>query len=170
MASIRPTRVGEEPVLQLIERLAGERFREVGLPEVADDEPEPVEVLAEFARDGRSWCAIDEADRPVGYVLVEVVDDGAHVAQVTVHPDHQGRGLGRALLDRVDAWAAERGIGVVTLTTFRTVPWNAPLYRHLGFRDLSDDELGPGLRAVRDAEADGGLDPAQRVCMRRDVG
>jgi len=53
----------------------------------------------------------------------------------------------------------------VTLTTFEDVPWNAPLYRHLGFRELRDDELGPGLRAIRDRETAHGLDPARRVSM-----
>jgi hypothetical protein len=55
------------------------------------------------------------------------------------------------------------------LTTFSDVPWNAPLYRHLGFRVLDDDDIGPELRARRADEAARGLDPASRVCMRRDV-
>jgi hypothetical protein len=43
-AVIRPTRPEEGSVLREIECLAGERFREVGLPEVADDEPASVET------------------------------------------------------------------------------------------------------------------------------
>ena len=54
----------------------------------------------------------------------------------------------------------------VTLTTFRDVPWNAPLYRHLGFVDLDDASLGPELRAIVAAEAAHGLDPSIRICMR----
>jgi hypothetical protein len=57
----------------------------------------------------------------------------------------------------------------ITLTTFTDVPWNGPLYRHLGFRVLTDDELGPELRALRDRETAHGLDPAQRACMRADL-
>jgi hypothetical protein len=34
---------------------------------------------------------------------------------------------------------------------------------------LAEDELGPELRAKRDAETAHGLDPALRVCMRRDL-
>ena len=41
-----------------------------------------------------------------GYVLVEVVDDAVHVEQVSVHADHAGHGLGRALLDHVARWGA----------------------------------------------------------------
>jgi len=61
-------------VLQAIERLAGERFRDVGLPEVADDDPFSVAHLASYADSGRSWVAVDEADVPIGYVLIDVVD------------------------------------------------------------------------------------------------
>src|SRR5438132_5008105 len=68
----------------------------------------------------------------------------------------------RALIECVRAWAAERGLTAMTLTTFADVPWSAPLYRHLGFRVLNEDELGPQLREVRDSETAHGLDPAKR--------
>jgi GNAT superfamily N-acetyltransferase len=162
---IRPPAISELPALQTIERLAGERFRDVGLPDVADDEPPSLDVLTSHTERGRCWVAVDDAAGPVGYVLIDAVDGNAHVEQVSVHPDHQGSGVGRALMEWVFGWATEAGMPGVTLTTFSDVPWNAPLYRHLGFRVLRDDELGPGLRAIRDQETAHGLDPARRVCM-----
>jgi ribosomal protein S18 acetylase RimI-like enzyme len=166
--SIRPARPIDGPALRQIERSAGERFRTVGLSDVADDEPASEEVLARYAADGPSWVAVDDAGKPVGYVLVDVVDGNAHVEQVSVHPDHQGVGVGRALLERVRAWAAGGAMPAVTLTTFADVPWNAPLYRRLGFRVLDEDDVGPGLRGLRQAEAAHHLDPKRRVCMRRE--
>ncbi|MGH9211869.1 MAG: GNAT family N-acetyltransferase [Acidimicrobiales bacterium] len=166
---IRPTRTEEGLILQEIERLAGEQFREVGLPEVADDEPVSVAALARYAEDGRSWVAADHTDVPIGYLLVDVVDGCAHIEQVSVRPDQQGAGVGRALLERVRAWAADSGLSAITLTTFADVPWNAPLYRHLGFRVLKEDELGRQLRKLRDHETAQGLDPAKRVCMRSEL-
>jgi len=56
------------------------------------------------------------------------------------------------------------------LTTFTDVPWNRPLYAHLGFRVLPEAAVGPGLRRIRDAETAAGLDPTERVVMRRGVG
>ena len=53
-------------------------------------------------------------------------------------------------------------------TTFNDVPWNRPLYEHLGFRVLADQEIAPGLRAVMATEAAHGLDAASRVAMRKD--
>jgi GNAT superfamily N-acetyltransferase len=166
-AALRPARPEDGGALRDIERLAGERFREVGLPEVADDEPAPTEVLARYADEGRSWVAVDGTDLPIGYVLVDVVDGCAHVEQLSVRPDHQGSGLGRALLERVSAWATDAGMSAITLTTFSDISWNAPLYRHLGFDVMHEAEIGPELRAVRDHETSHGLDPATRVCMRR---
>jgi GNAT superfamily N-acetyltransferase len=167
--ALRPASPHDGPALREIERLAGERFRDVGLPEIADHDPPPVEVLARYAAAGRSWIALADAGHPIGYVLVDAVDGNAHIEQVSVRPDHQGVGAGRALIDRVCAWAIERGMPAVTLTTFTDVPWNAPLYRHLGFRVLAEDEIGPELLAVRDAETTHGLDPATRVCMRLEL-
>ncbi len=58
----------------------------------------------------------------------------------------------------------------VTLTTFSEVPWNRPLYEHLGFRVLTDNEIGQELREFQKHEADKGFGPAGRVAMRLDVG
>jgi GNAT superfamily N-acetyltransferase len=133
---------------------------------VANDEPPSDRKLAAYAAAGRSWVAVDAYDQPVAYVLVDEVDGNAHVEQISVLPDSQGHGVGRALLERVRAWAIEKGCSAITLTTFSEVPWNRPLYEHLGFVVLSDEEVGPGLQAVRQDEAAAGLDPASRVCMR----
>ncbi len=166
---IRLARPEEGLTLREIERLAGERFRDVGLLEVAGAEPASVEALAAYAANGRSWVAVDGMDVPIGYVLVDVVDECAHIEQVSVRPDHQGAGVGRTLLERVRNWAAISGFSAITLTTFTDVPWNAPLYRHLGFRVLSEDELGRQLREVRAEETAHGLDPTKRVCMRLEL-
>jgi GNAT superfamily N-acetyltransferase len=107
--------------------------------------------------------------RPVDYVLVDDLDGLAHIEQVSVRPDHQGRGLGRALIDRVVVWARETDRAAVTLTTYDHVPWNRPLYEHLGFRVVGSSEMGPELEARQAQEAEHGLDPELRVAMRLDV-
>ncbi len=128
------------------------------------------ETLAAYAGSGRSWVATDGDDRVVGSVVVDVIDGCAHIEQISVDPERQGRGLGRALIDEVERWAAGRGLGAMTLTTFTEVPWNRPLYEHLGFRVLAEAEVSSGLRRRRAEEAGHGLDPAARVCLRKPVG
>ena len=139
------------------------------MPEVADDEPFSIAELGEYAERGQAWVLADADDRPIGYVLVDLVGACAHIEQVSVHPDHHRQGYGRQLIDHVVAWAREQGMPAVTLTTFRDVPWNAPYYERCGFRTLAESELTPELAAVRAREAAHGLDPDTRVCMRRDV-
>jgi hypothetical protein len=41
---------------------------------VADDEPPTIPMLAAYQQDGRAWVITDHADRPVAYLLVDVVD------------------------------------------------------------------------------------------------
>jgi len=167
---IRAARREDLNALRDIERAAGQRFRDFGLEAVAEDQPASIEELQGYAAEGRAWVAVGDAGEPVGYILVDEIEGGAHIEQVSVAPDHQGPGLGKALSARVRAWAIERGIRALTLTTFDHIPWNRPLYEHLGFRVVPEEEIGPGLRAVREAEAALGLDPDLRVVMRMDLG
>ena len=158
---IRTARPDELPLLPPIERASGGPFRDFGMPEIADDDPMPLSTLAHL----HVWVAVDP--HPVAWVAVEVLpeDRAAHVEQICVHPDHARRGIGAALLDHVDRWAATRGLEALTLTTFRDIPWNGPYYRRLGFHEVAD--LSPGLTAVVAAETARGLDPATRVGLRR---
>jgi GNAT superfamily N-acetyltransferase len=165
-ATPRAARRGDLAALRDLERAAGALFRAVGMAAVADDEPATVAELAVFADDGRAWVVTDDADEQVGYLLVDVVDGNAHIEQVSVHPDHARQGLGRALVETAAAWADRRGLPALTLTTYAAVPWNAPYYARLGFRVLSDDEMSPGLRRVREDEAARGLAEWPRVAMR----
>ncbi len=166
---VRAARREDGPALQEIERLAGELFRDVGLAVVADDELPALDELASYAKRGRSWVAVGNSGEPLGYVIVDDVDGNTHVEQVSVRPEHQGLGVGRALLDRVCSWASQSGRLGITLTTYAEVRWNRPLYEHLGFRVLREDEVGPELHARREAEKSRGLDVAPRVCMRLDL-
>jgi GNAT superfamily N-acetyltransferase len=182
--TIRPPRADELERLRAIERAAGQPFAGIGMPGIAADEPPSVEVLDVYRTRGAAWVVTapgvggggPDGDRPVGYILVDVLDDpgpggeaarSAHIEQVSVDPAWAGRRLGARLIEHVAGEARRQGLDGLTLTTFRDVAWNAPYYGRLGFRVLKDDELGMGLRRVRDDEAGHGLDPALRVCMWR---
>ncbi len=166
---IRPVAQADLPRLQDIEVSAGQAFRSVGMAEVADDPPPSLQVLHGFVAAGRAWVAEREGE-VVAYVVVEVVDDAVHVEQVSVHADHAGLGIGRALLDHVARWGRARGLAAQTLTTFAEVPWNEPYYARLGFVVVPTATLTPGLREVRAAETARGLDRWPRVAMSRPLG
>jgi len=159
----RPDDVGR---LQAIQLAAGDAFRDIGMPAAADTFPLPAESLSGYRRAGRAWVAADEHDEPVGFVVADVVDGCAHIEQVSVHPAHAGHRIGAMLLDYVADWAAGQDMPAMTLITFRGVPWNAPYYERLGFRELTEAEVTPGLAA---RNADQGGNSAARVCMLREV-
>lgn len=166
---IRGANVEDLPAFRNIERADGRSFRDVGMPEIADEEPLSVGELARYQRAGRAWVAVDSNDKPAAYLIADLVDGNVHVEQVSVHPDHAGHGVGRSLLEHLAVRATADGVPALTLTTFTQVPWNAPYYARCGFRRLDPAELTPGLWAIREWEGARGLDRWPRVCMRRDL-
>ena len=140
---IRPAAAAELPALQDIERSAGEAFRGIGMPEIADDAPFSVGELPLPA--GRAGLGRRRPGQPpVAYLVAELVDGDLHMEQVSVHPDWARRGVGRALMEHAAGGAAGGGLPALTPTTFADVPWNAPYYERLGFRPLPEAELTPG--------------------------
>lgn len=164
MVLIRVAEARDFPRIQEIEVAAGELFREVGMPEIAEHPPPEEEFLKAVV--DRTWCA--EMDGTVvGYLVAMPLDGSAHITQVSVDPRWRGLRVGARLINHLEGWAREQGLGALTLTTFRHVPWNGPYYKRLGFRPTA--AVG-GLADVVARERAMGLDPALRLCMRRPVG
>ncbi|WP_245569759.1 GNAT family N-acetyltransferase [Gordonia shandongensis] len=142
---------------------AGRAFSALGMDLVAGDDPLGIDDLRAYLDDGRAWV-VDADARPVGYLLVDVVDGCAHIEQVSVRPEYRGLRLGRALVDQAADWARGERLDGLTLTTYREVPWNGPYYESLGFVYVTPS---PGLARIRSDEAAAGLDAWPRGCMRR---
>ncbi|MGH3660614.1 MAG: GNAT family N-acetyltransferase [Micromonosporaceae bacterium] len=164
---IRPARPDEFPILQQIQLAAGRCFRDIDMPEVASGDPLSLHELARYQQAGLAWVTVDGADEPVAFLVADRVDGNLHIEQVSVHPDHARRGLGRSLLNHVAAQGRGEGLSAVTLTTFTDVPWNGPYYARCGFQPLDESTLTPGLREIRKQETAHGLDKWPRHCMRR---
>lgn len=164
--TIRAARPDDLPLLPAIERAAASQFRATAFAFIADF---PLASPALDLGHERVWVAVDADDRPIGFAVAHPLDGAIYLHELDVHPDHGRRGIGRRLVAAVAAWGRENGAAAVTLATFRDIPWNGPYYARLGFHPLADDELGPGLRAIRQAEADAGLPAAERTCMRLDL-
>ena len=164
--SIRPGAPDDVEALRELERAAGEPFRALGMDAVADDEPPTAAELLRPLRAG-AVRVVPQGGRIAAYLIAEPLDGTLHVEQVSVHPDFARRRLGRALLEDAAATARRAGLPALTLTTFVEVPWNGPYYERCGFRWLAEEELTPGLRAVRETERARGLDRWPRGCMSR---
>jgi ribosomal protein S18 acetylase RimI-like enzyme len=111
----------------------------------------------------------DTAGEVVGFAHVLWLEGTAHLEQLAVHPDHQRRGHGGALLEAVTDRARAAGYAELTLSTYADVAWNAPFYRRHGFEVI--ERPGPLLQRLREKEERMGLmRHGPRVVMRVALG
>jgi ribosomal protein S18 acetylase RimI-like enzyme len=107
------------------------------LSTVAEEEGYDDEVWrGRAARDDRRASFVCEADGElVGGTTGILTADGAGVDLVAmwVAPTHRRRGLGKALVEHVVAWARERGATSVTLEVNEALAPALGLYRSAGF-------------------------------------
>ncbi|WP_235147522.1 GNAT family N-acetyltransferase [Franconibacter pulveris 601] len=164
---IRKTTPEDVPLLPAVESAADEAF--LTLPElawVARDGGWSEDEHRKRINDGYSIVAVDEQNSPVGFLIAERRGSESHIQGLAVARAIQGRGVGRALLNRAIADAQKEGVTAMTLTTFRNVPWNQPFYERAGFRVLEESELDARLKAVLLAEAAHGFAYDTRCAMR----
>jgi GNAT superfamily N-acetyltransferase len=165
MTTIRQPRRDELELLRSIERDAGKTFAGLGMTRMG--EALRVEELEIFRSAGRAWVTVDADDAPVAYLLTAVLDNCAHIEQVSVAPSHARRGLGAALIEHLATIARGERRPALTLTTFSAVPWNAPYYQRLGFTIVEPSHQGPELAAAVARETRSIPGRAPRVAMRR---
>ncbi|MGO4594857.1 GNAT family N-acetyltransferase [Leifsonia sp. 2TAF2] len=150
-----------------IKRAAAALYAQVDLPLQVDED-----------RAVRHWAAAVESaetyvweidGRVTAYLVLTEVDGALHIEQVSVHPDFAGKRIGAQLIQFADQLARERGAGWLTLTTFESVPWNAPYYTRLGFVVVPESEWTPGIAELMRTEALGYPPERKRVAMKRRV-
>jgi len=167
--SISTGRSEDIPAMIAVDKAASTLFETTGLltsealndhvpPEVFEREIEVKNVFV--ARNRHGW--------PVGFVLIRTWHKGIYLDQVSVHPDHGRKGIGRALVIRVLIEAELRKLPHVSLSTFRDVAWNGPFYASLGFREISPARLDPYMREIEEAQRPV-MDVSKRCFMRRKV-
>lgn len=105
----------------------------------------------------------------VGFAHVTSYDVHAHLEQVSVLPSHVRKGIGAALVRFAMDEARWTGFELMSLCTYRDVPWNGPFYAGLGFREVT--RLETFQRRLREHEVALGLDgPGVRVVMQARLG
>lgn len=138
---LRQATAADVPRLTELVRAAYEHYVErMGRP------PGPMtDDYAEVVR--RARVVVAERDGEVaGVIVLAAGDDGFLVENVAVHPAHQGRGVGRALLEHAEAAARRDGFDSIYLYTHETMTENQELYARIGYveydrRALGEDEL-----------------------------
>jgi GNAT superfamily N-acetyltransferase len=90
---------------------------------IADDIAERVVLVA--------WSG----PSPVGVAIWGLDGSAAHLANIAVHPDSAGQGIGKALIAAVEQGARAAGADRIDLATHVGLPENVALYGHLGWRE-----------------------------------
>ena len=82
--------------------------------------------------------AIWVAGRPVtGLISLAQADDVILIENVAVHPDQQGSGMGRQLMEFAEDYARKRQIRRLALYTNEVMTENQAIYAHLGYQVTS---------------------------------
>jgi GNAT superfamily N-acetyltransferase len=163
--AIRSAQVEELPLLAPIEQAAAIRFQDTPYAFLADSEPLSIEFVQQRFQAGQVWVIVDQADQVIGFALTREVDRTLYLEELDIAPQHGRRGLGKALVETVQAWGKDSGYNTMSLSTFRDLPWNAPFYAKLGFRILDAAELTVGFQAIRQHEHEAGHPIDDRVIM-----
>jgi len=127
--------------MDIVELQPGDEARVLSAADLFDDEPTERWTAAFLAREGHHLLLAFDGDRAVGFVSgVETIhpDKGIElfVYELGVDEDHRRRGIALALLERLEAIAAERGCrgmwvatepdNVAALATYRSAAYDAP--------------------------------------------
>jgi ribosomal protein S18 acetylase RimI-like enzyme len=81
---------------------------------------------------GLVWV-LEDAGRIAGVLVLENQPAALLLDNIAVHPDAQGRGHGRTMLDFAEATARTRGFPAIVLYTHVLMTENEALYRRIGY-------------------------------------
>lgn len=168
--SISGVATGDIPALIAIDLAASQLFAGTGLlPDAELLDHVPAGVFEAAMPGGHLFATRDRNGAAAGFVLTSLRGDTLYLDQVSVHPEHGRQGLGAALIRRVLKDAGDRRLKTVTLSTFRDLPWNAPFYRTLGFRELPRKQITSWMLDIEARQAEV-MDVTKRCFMRRKAG
>jgi predicted N-acetyltransferase YhbS len=162
---IRTALLEELPRLSQLERAAAGRFLDTPYGFLVDGDPLSLDFIQQQWQAGAVWVAVDQREVVVGYAIAREVADTLYLQQIDVAPEHGRRGIGSALVTTVCAWAKQQDYAIVSLSTFRDIPWNAPFYSNLGFCPVDEADLTTGFQQLRRKELADGLPISDRIIM-----
>lgn len=165
---IRKARETDIAPLADVERSAAVRFVDVGLGHITGSTM-PTEKLLDMMNHGYLWVAVSERDAPIGFLGGNELDGYFYIAEISVAQIHQGKGVGKALMVKMeDEVVAEKGkFKGLSLTTYRDLDWNGPWYAKQGFVEVAAEVIGSGHALVLKEEGEDGHDLKRRCVMRK---
>ncbi|MFC2059051.1 GNAT family N-acetyltransferase [Chloroflexota bacterium] len=87
------------------------------------------------------WVAVDRGQIIGGLVLMPK-EDHMLLANIAVHPAHQGKGVGKALMELADAEALDQGYKEIRLSANKDMTGTIDMYRRSGWAEMQSGEPG----------------------------
>lgn len=83
-----------------------------------------------------SVYVVGEASNIRAVLVIELRDDHLFIENVAVHPEHQGTGLGRRMMDFAEQQALGNGLDEIRLYTHEMMAENLTYYPRLGYEEV----------------------------------
>lgn len=103
----------------------------------------PVPMEADHAANVAAGKVFVTGDPVIGLVVIETYEDHLFLDSIAVHPDAHGQGVGRRLLEFVDARARALGLPEVRLYTNVLMWENQKIYPKYGYEVIEQRADGP---------------------------
>ena len=87
-----------------------------------------------------TWVA-DFSGRVVGGLIMVYETEYASIANIAVHPEFQGQGIGRGLMNFAENKAKDKGYSELRLATHVLLTENVSAYLHSGWSEIDRDEV-----------------------------
>lgn len=81
---------------------------------------------------------VEEAGNVIGYQITTPTPYGAHLGRLAVDPNHQGKGVGYALVHYLVSQLAEKGINRISVNTQDNNSKSLGLYEKVGFTETQE--------------------------------
>lgn len=100
------------------------------------DMPSVSDGCAEDILNLQVWVAL-RGDVVIAGLFLAPQDGFMKLANLAVHPNHAGKGIGRRLIELAEGEAKRQGFGEMRLNTHVGMPENIKLYSYLGWVETS---------------------------------
>jgi GNAT superfamily N-acetyltransferase len=102
------------------------------------------EKLQPFFANGK-FLVLEDADGVAGCVYAEVRGQRGYIGLLALRPQLKGRGLGRLLMNRAEAYLAAAGCEATDLRTISARNDLVPMYKHLGYEQSGTIPMPPEI-------------------------
>ncbi len=111
----------------------------------------PKDKLSDDISRGELFC-ITDSKKVIGIIVITEIEDteyknvkwltpqgkSIYIHRLAVHPDHQGKGYAKELMDFAESFAQSMEYKSVRLDTFSQNPRNNIFYKNRGYKQLDD--------------------------------